>query len=467
MRPLTARERGRAVEHGAARGMTAARRATPFGHAMTIPIAFCVVMLLWAVFSEVDVVATATGRLIPSARVKQVQPSEAGVVRKVLVGEGTRVVAGQPLVMLDTTEMEADVRRLEVEIENARMSRLRLIAALEGRDEVDLSVPAGSGGSKAAAQLAYLRTLIQQHRAEQARVTGELDFARAELLSAQARQRMFHEVLPLLQERHDAADQLVGQGVMPRVRYLELREQLVRTRQDHEEQTRNIARSRARVESVEQQRRHLHAEFRNGLSRERLDVEERIATLEQDLVKARRRLERMTLHAPVDGTVQEVTVFTEGGVVAAGQSVMSVVPVGSTLIVEARLLNKDIGFVRPGQPASVKFAAFPFTRYGDVTGRVEGVSEDVLNRDQRPPAIALGDDVGTRQALADLQAQMAGNNYLVRVALDTQVMAVPEGAVPLAAGMIASVDIVTGRRRVIDFLLSPLKRYRTQSLRER
>ena len=159
--------------------------------------------------------------------------------------------------------------------------------------------------------------------------------------------------------------------------------------------------------------------------------------------------------------------FTEGGVVAAGQPVMSVVPSDSMLIVEARLLNKDVGFVRPGQPASVKLAAFPFTRYGDIEGRVERVSEDVLSFGRQPPALALGDDVGTRQALADLQAQMAGNSYLVRVDLDTQVMPLPEGIAPLAAGMIATVDIATGRRRIIDFLLSPLKRYGSESLRER
>ena len=443
------------------------RRATPLGRALVIPVALCIATLAWATFSEIDVVATATGRLIPSARVKQVQPSEEGVVSRILVEEGARVAAGQPVMVLDATQIEADLRRLEVELENARMNRLRLIAALEGRDEVDLSPLSASAGSRALTQRAYLRTLIQQYRAEQARVEGELDFARAELASARARQRTFHEILLLLKERHDAAEHLVREGVMPRVRFLELREQLLRIRQDHEEQAQSIARGRARIESVEQQRRHLQAEFRNGLRREQLEVEERIATLEQELVKARQRRERMTLRAPVAGAVQEMTVFTEGGVVRAGEPVMSVVPSGSTLIVEARLLNKDVGFVRPGQPASVKLAAFPFTRYGDIAGRVQGISEDVLSRGRQPPALALGDDVGTRQALADLQAQMAGNSYLVHVGLDTQVMPLADGIAPLAAGMIATVDITTGRRRVIDFLLSPLERYRTQSLRER
>ena len=443
------------------------RRATPLGRALTIPVALCVVGLGWAAVSEVDVVATATGRLIPSARVKQVQPSEDAVVRRILVEEGTRVAAGRPVMVLDATEIEADLRRLEVELENARMSRLRVLALLEGREEVDWPSLSEHGEGRAFIQREYLRTSIEQHRAEQARMEGELDFVRAELVSAQARQRMFAEILALLEERHDAADHLVRAGVMPRIRFLELREQLLRMRQNHEEQAQSIARGRARIESVEQQRRHLRAEFGKGLRREQIEIEERISRLEQERVKVRQRRARMTLRAPVDGTVQEMTVFTEGGVVTVGQSVMSVVPSGSTLIVEARLLNKDVAFVRPGQPASVKLAAFPFTRYGDIEGRVEGVSEDVLHRGQRPPALALGDDVGTRQALADLQAQMAGNSYLVHVGLDTQVMTLPDGFAPLAAGMIATVDIVTGRRRVIDFLLSPLKRYRMESLRER
>ena len=428
---------------------------------------FCVVMLIWATVSEVDVVATATGRLIPSERIKQVQPSEDGVVHKILVEEGARVSAGQPVVVLDSTALEADVRRLDVEIRNARLSRLRLIAALEGRDDFDLSRPAESASSEAAVQLAYLRTLIQQYRAGQARMKGELDFARAELASARTRRRMLVEVLSLHEERYNGAGRLFQNGAISRNSYLTVRAELLRTRQDHDAQEQLIARSHARIESVEQERQHLHAEFRNGLSRERLAVEERIATLEQDIVKARRRLELMTLRAPVDGTVQELTIFTEGGVVTAGQPIMSVVPAGSTLIVEARLLNKDIGFVRRRQSVSVKLAAFPFTRYGDIKGWVNGISEDVLNRDRQPPAISLGDDVGTRQALVDLQAQMAGNNYLVHVTLDSQVMPVPGGTAPLAAGMIATIDIATGRRRVIDFLLSPLKRYRAESLRER
>ena len=445
----------------------AIRRANPLGRALTIPVALCMAAIAWATASEVDLVATATGRLIPSARVKQVQPSEDGVVRRILVKEGTRVAAGQPVVVLDATDLDADLRRLEVELENARMNRLRVVAALEDREEIDLPPFPGGAESRALAQRAYLRTLIEQHRAEQARMEGELEYVRAEFASARVRRRGSGEILKLLEERHAAAAHLVREGVMPRVRYLELREQLLRVQQDHEEQAQSIARGRARIESVEQQRRLLKAKFRNGLRRERIEVEERIAALEQELVKARRRRERMTLRAPVDGTVQEVTVFTEGGVVTAGQSVMNVVPSGSALIVEARLLNKDVGFVRSGQSASVKLAAFPFTRYGDIGGRVEGISEDVLSGGRRPPVLPLGDDVGTRQALADLQAQMAGNSYLVHVGLDAQVMTLPEGSTPLAAGMIATVDIATGRRRVIDFLLSPLKRYRVQSLRER
>ena len=118
--------------------VAAIRRANPVGRVLAIPVALCMAALAWATASEVDVVATATGRLIPSARVKQVQPSEDGVVRRILVEEGTRVAAGEPVMLLDPTEIEADLRRLEVELENARMHRLRVIAALGEREEVDL-----------------------------------------------------------------------------------------------------------------------------------------------------------------------------------------------------------------------------------------------------------------------------------------------------------------------------------------
>ena len=208
------------------------RRATPLGRALTVPVALGLFALAWAALSEVDVVATATGRLIPSGNVKQVQPSEDGIVSRILVGEGERVSAGQPVLLLDATEVEADVRRLEVELENARMGRLRLIAALEGRENAELVPLSGAGEMRAYTHRAYLRTLVQQYRAEQARVEEEAQSARSGLASARARHRMLHDVLELLEERHDGADLLVRRGVMPRLRFLELREQLLRTRQD-------------------------------------------------------------------------------------------------------------------------------------------------------------------------------------------------------------------------------------------
>lgn len=172
-------------------------------------------------------------------------------------------------------------------------------------------------------------------------------------------------------------------------------------------------------------------------------AEKKVAELHQDLVKAQQRLQYHTLVAPDDGTVQQLAVNTIGGVLTQGQTALVVVPTDTRLDVEAMLLNKDIGFVQPGQRAVIKFETFNFTRYGYLEGEVLHVSRDAI------------------------EDKTLGLVYAARIRLDAQNMQINDRSVPLSSGMSAVVEIKTDRRRIIDFVLSPLIRLEHESLRER
>lgn len=176
---------------------------------------------------------------------------------------------------------------------------------------------------------------------------------------------------------------------------------------------------------------------------ELVEAETRAASLAEELAKAEQRLAALTLRAPEDGTVHELALHTVGGVAQSAQPLMKLVPVGAVLEVEATVLNRDVGFVEPGQPVQVKLDAFAFTKYGAVPGRVQAVSSD---------------------AVAD---ERLGPVYKVRVALDQQNIMVNGRALPLGPGLSATVDVRTGSRRVIDYLLMPMLKATQEAMRER
>jgi len=174
----------------------------------------------------------------------------------------------------------------------------------------------------------------------------------------------------------------------------------------------------------------------------------------------------VTLRAPIDGTVQQLTVHTLGGVVTPAEPVLVVVPDNPGLVVEARIENKDVGFIHPGQDAEIKVESFNFTRYGLVRGKVLDISRDTVGEEQsKPPSAPKGsDDKNDRNAS---QQGSGSPGYTARIAIDQTAIETENGPVDLGPGMAVTAEIKTGRRRVISYLLSPLVRYRQEGMRER
>jgi hemolysin D len=196
------------------------------------------------------------------------------------------------------------------------------------------------------------------------------------------------------------------------------------------------------------------------------EAERKAGELTQDLVKAERKASEQVLRAPIDGTVQQLMIHTVGGVVTPAQQLMLVVPTESTLEAEAMISNRDIGFVNEGQAAEVKIDTFNFTRYGLIEGKIVSVSHDAIIRDKPPQdPSAKGKNGG---ALSE-SSEPAGQEllYSARVLLDRTQMQVDNKTVPLAPGMAVTVEIKTGSRRLIEYVMSPVLRYRSESMRER
>jgi hemolysin D len=249
------------------------------------------------------------------------------------------------------------------------------------------------------------------------------------------------------------------------IAYLEAQTRLVEQQQELVVQKRHLAVVTAARQALELQHDEVTAQYAHDVLSDLADAEQKSAELTQDLIKAEQKMDERVLRAPVDGTVQQLAIHTIGGVVTPAQQLMMIVPADSHLEAEAMVSNRDIGFVHAGETAEIKIDTFNFTRYGLLHGEVLDVSQDAIVRDK--PADKT-DSQKSQGALADT-SEPAGQEllYAARVSLDRTQMEIDGKLVNLGPGMAVTVEIKTGSRRVIEYLLSPLLRYKQESLRER
>jgi hemolysin D len=398
-----------------------------------------------ALVAEVDVVAVAEGRIIPSARVKRIQAFESGIVRAIRVEDGQSVRAGDVLLELDPTIRAAERERLVHAVrwsalDAARLGAMRHAAAVAA---AAFAPPPDASAAETDAHRAMMLAELGEHEAR----LREADFvilrADAQNDALRAAIARADRTLPLLRERAQARARLADAGYGSRLQYLEVAQQLV----DWEEQAVSLRvqldAGIAQAGASRAERDRLDADFRRRILARRIEAERNLESAREDLRKAERHLQHQTLTSPIDGKIQQLAANTLGGVAGAGEVLMIVVPDNDRLEIEAMVLNRDIGFVRPGQRALLKFESFPYTLYGTMDGVVKDVSRDAVD-DPR-----------------------AGPVYAVRVQPAADRMVVAGQTIALAPGMKATVDILTEKRRLADFVLAPVMRVAQESLRER
>jgi hemolysin D len=407
---------------------------------------FAFLAVLWATFGRIDVVATAQGRIVPNAGSKLVQPIETATVKAIRVVDGQPVKAGDVLVELDATMATADAARVAADLMAARLRTARARALLDGIATGRLPSLERADGLTAERLAQEQRILEGQHaeyQARLARIDAEIAKREAELRSTRQIVRKLEQTVPIARQRAQDFKGLVEKNFISRHGYLEKEQARIEQEGELAMQESRLAELSASLEEARRQRAALAAETRRLALDDLNEAEQKIAAFAQELVKTETRGRLMTLTAPVDGTVQQLAVHTVGGVVTPAQALMVVVPKDDALEVEAFLENKDIGFVDAGQAAEVKVETFPFTKYGTLHARITHVSRDAINDEKR------------------------GLIYSTRARLERSTMLVEGKTVNLSPGMAVTVEVKTGKRRVIEYFLSPLMQYGSESLRER
>jgi hemolysin D len=440
---------------------------SPAGRAIgaTIMLVFCVA-LAWAWFGQIDIVASAQGRIVPSDRVKVIQPLEIGVVRTLLVEDGQKVKAGDVLLEIDPTINEAEARQARRDLGATRLDIARLRAALtDDGDPIEaFKPPAGADAQQVADQRRFLESQIAEHRAKLAALDRQRQQKEGEVEATGATVAKLEAMLPVLQQRYEIRRSLANQELGSKLLYLELLQSLTEMQQELKVQQKNKRVSEAAVAAIIEARAQAVAAYRRGLFDELGKLVQKENELAQSLVKAEQKAKLQVLKAPVDGTVQQLAVHTVGGVITPSQELMVVVPADSQLEIEASIPNRDIGFIQAGQEAEIKVDTFNFTKYGLIHGHVLSVSQDSIKR-RKPVDPAREKSAGTHTDTSEpLGQEMV---YQARISLDQTEMAIDGKRVQLSPGMAVTAEIRTGSRSVLSYLLSPIVRFHQESMRER
>jgi membrane fusion protein, hemolysin D len=421
--------------------------ALPRAVILTIIVAL-VCTLAWAIIGRIDEIAVASGKVIAADKTKVIQPAETAVVKRILVADGQVVRAGQVLIELEAaaTATAAESARTREALTAARLEAARYDAlARSGRGTAapSITAPKAVARNLIDAETRAMSSQYQEHRAKLAALDAEITKRTAEAASAQELVTKLQQTLPIAQRRAQDYRNLVDQKFISEHGFLEKEQARIEQERDLAFNEARVRELKAGIDEVRSRRESQIAEFERTAVNAKVDADKRAILLEQELVKNETREKQQVLISPVDGTVQQLAVHTVGGVVTPAQALMVIAPSEYDAEVEAVLENKDVGFVKVGQHAEVKVETFPFTRYGTLPGTVSYVSQDAAPDEKR------------------------GLLFQARVKLERASLRVDERDVALTPGMAVTAEISTGKRRVIDFFLDPVRKVANEGLRER
>jgi len=440
---------------------------SPAGRAIgaSVILAFCVA-LAWAAFGRIDIVASAQGRIVPSDRDKVIQAMEIGVVSSLLVENGQKVKAGDVLIEIDPTINEAEARQARRDLRTTRLDIARLRAATTdtGDPIAAFTPPADADAQQISDERRFLESQVAEHRAKVGALDRQRQQKEAEVEATAATVAKFEAMIPVLQQRFEIRRKLTSQELGSKLQYLEILQSLTEMQQELKVQQNNKRVAEAAAAAIGEQQAQAIAEYRRGLFDDLGKMIQKENGLAETLVKAEQKAKLQALKAPVDGTVQQLAVHTVGGVVTPSQELMMVVPANSRLEIEANIPNRDIGFVQAGQEAEIKVDTFNFTKYGLIHGRVISLSQDSITH-QKPVDPAREKSASTSSGSSEpLGQEMV---YQARISLDQTDMLIDGKSLQLSPGMAVTAEVKTGSRSVLSYLLSPILRFRQESMRER
>jgi hemolysin D len=410
-------------------------------------------LIVWAIFGRLDIVAVAEGKLVPQTYVKIVQPAESGIVKEILVREGDSVRAGQVLMRMDTLITDADSKSIETDFQRRRLALRRVDAELA---DAPFQTLAGDPVHLAAAALAQYRANRAAFQAALAEEKSRLAKARQDMAAALEIQRKFSSVLPHYREQEKAFEKLGKDGFAGGVMVSDKRRERIEKEQEFNTQAHMIESARAGVQQSEMKLVQIDSDYRRQLHTERNESQSAFDKLSQELAKQTHRQELLELKATQDSVVKDLATHSIGTVVQPGTVLLTLVPANETLRAEVWLSNEDIGFVKKGQQVKLKFAAFPFQKYGMVKGTVEHIGAD-----------SVDNATGNGNAPNEKPTTTSALTYKALVTLGAARLEADGERFPLSAGMQANAEILLGTRTVLEYLLSPVQGAWHEAGRER
>lgn len=406
-------------------------------------IGFTLFLGLWAHFAEIDEVTRGEGKAIPSSKLQKISNLEGGIISELFVHEGQVVEAGDPLLRLDATRFQSNVGETEADRVAMALRVERLSAEVEGRELVIPDALRQKAPGQAESEEALFRSRQQQLRDEVAGLEQQLVQKQQEQREFVSKQGQYRNSLQLLRQEIAISEPLVAEGAISKVEVLRLKRSEVEVRGQLEATNLAIPRAESAIKEVEQKIAETRSRFRSEaltqLNEARTDLNKAEATgkaLED-------RVNRTLVTSPVRGIVKQLLVNTIGGVIQPGSDLVEIVPLDDTLLVEARIRPQDIAFLHPGQKAMVKFTAYDYTIYGGLQADLEQIGADTITDED-------------------------GNSfYLIKLRTRKSHLGSDEKPLLIIPGMVASVDIMTGKKSILSYLLKPIIRAREEALRER
>lgn len=404
-------------------------------------------LVLWAIFAKLDVVATAQGRLVPMTFTKVVQPSESGVVLDILVKDGDAVKAGQVLLRLDPRLAQSESLGLDTDVTIKRLTLRRIEAELSDRP---MALRPGDPREMAAQVEAQFRARRQSYLDAQGQETEALNKAKADLASADQVLSKLRQTIPMYRQSADAYGQMFKEGLVGEVLANEKKRELIEREQDFKAQESNVQSLKSIIAGSEKKLVSVRSNYRSQLENERIDTLTQLNKSNQELDKSTIRTGLLEIKAPNDGIVKDLNVTTKGAVVQAGALLLSLVPKEEPVQAEVILSNEDVGFVSVGQKVQIKVATYPFQKYGLLQGKV---------------ALIAADSTDPKQQQQNQSPQLT---YRALVGLDSQSLKAPNGdKLILSSGMLITAEIHQGQRTVLEYLLSPVQKVGAEAARER
>ena len=408
--------------------------------------------ITWAYYAEIDELTRGDGKVIPSEKIKTIQSLDGGIVEEILVKEGNIVKVGQELMKIDTTRFQASLQENKQTYEHLLVTKVRL--TLESTINLEKDLP----------KLKYSKKLIDTvpqfieadkklfiSRIEELKTTievfkSQLKQKKQEILELESKKRKLYRTRSLLNEEKKTISRLVERKAKSKVELIRIRKEINQVSGELEEVSLSIPRAKFAMQEAETRIIEKSKIFRSEASNELQKINTEIKKYESKLVAEVDKLEKTILHSPVDGIIKQINVNTKGGVIKSGMDLIEIVPQSETLLVEAKIDPKDIAFINPKQKAIVKITAYDFSIYGGLDGKIIEISAD---------------------SIKDKEDKEQKSYYKVVIKTDKNYLEKDNEKLPIIPGMIASVDIKTGKKSILDFILKPILKTKQNALHER